>query len=125
VINLPVVGDIDSYYEAREGMLITCANTLTVSDHFQLSRFGQIELFQGGRPRQFTEDAFPNVAGYIAHLDDLAGGGSSSTTTTTHRRHTSPPLTAASPSSIRGLTADSLSALRAPTSSVAEMWLTA
>ncbi|HKP10960.1 MAG TPA: ExeM/NucH family extracellular endonuclease, partial [Blastocatellia bacterium] len=72
VISLPVVGDIDAFYESREGMLVTFADTLTVSEYFQLARFGQIELYQGGRPRQFTEDAPPSVAGYTAHLDELA-----------------------------------------------------
>src|SRR5204863_3190603 len=72
VITLPVVGDINTFYEAREGMLVTFADTLTVSEYFQLARFGQIELYQGGRPRQFTEASPPNAAGYTAHLDELA-----------------------------------------------------
>jgi predicted extracellular nuclease len=72
VITLPVVGDINSFYETREGMLVTFADTLTVSEYFELARFGQIELYQGVRPRQFTEDFPPSVAGYAAHLDDLA-----------------------------------------------------
>ncbi|HEU4663192.1 MAG TPA: ExeM/NucH family extracellular endonuclease, partial [Dokdonella sp.] len=71
-IALPVVGDIDAYYEAREGMLVTFVDTLTVSEYFELPRYGQIELLQGGRSRTFTEDNAPSVAGLAAHLDDLA-----------------------------------------------------
>ena len=72
VINLPVAGDVNAFYEAREGMLVTYADTLTVSEYFELGRFGQIVLSQGGRPFQFTEDAAPSVAGYAAHLDAIA-----------------------------------------------------
>ena len=43
----------------------------TVSEYFELFRFGHIELFEGGRPRQFTEISAPSVAGYAAHLDSL------------------------------------------------------
>lgn len=72
VINLPIAGDIDAFYEAREGMLVTYPNTLTVSEHFELARFGQIVLFSGGRPFQFTETDTPDTAGYAAHLDTIA-----------------------------------------------------
>ena len=71
-ITLPVVGVINDFYEAREGMRVTFTNTLTVSEYFELGRFGQIVLSQGGRPFQFTENAAPNVAGYAAHLDAVA-----------------------------------------------------
>ena len=54
-IDLPVVGVVDDFYEPREGMRVTFVDTLTVSEYFELARFGQIELFEGGRPRQFTE----------------------------------------------------------------------
>jgi uncharacterized repeat protein (TIGR01451 family) len=70
-IDLPVVGDIDTFYEAREGMRVTFVDTLTVAEYFELFRFGQVELFEGGRPRQFTEQSPPSVAGYAAHLDNL------------------------------------------------------
>ena len=72
VINLPVVGDIDAFYEAREGMLVTYADTLTVSEYFELGRFGQIVLFQGGRPFQFTEKSAPSAAGNTAYADTVA-----------------------------------------------------
>lgn len=71
-ITLPVVGDVDAYYEARESMLVRFADPLFVSEYFELARYGQIELYAGGRPRQFTEDNAPNATGYATHLDNLA-----------------------------------------------------
>lgn len=71
-IVLPVVGSIDDYYEPREGMLVRYTNALSVSEYFELPRFGLIELYQGGRPRQFTETMPPSTTGYAAHLDGLA-----------------------------------------------------
>ena len=68
-IDLPVVGVIDDYYEPREGMLVTFTDQLSVGEYFELARFGQLELFEGGRPRQFTEGAPPNAAGLITHED--------------------------------------------------------
>ncbi len=71
-IDLPVVGVVNDFYEPREGMKVTFVDTLTVSEYFELARFGQIELYEGGRPRQFTETSTPSVAGYNAHLAALA-----------------------------------------------------
>ncbi len=71
-VDLPVLGAIDAYYEAREGMLVTYADTLAVGEYFELARYGQVELYEGGRPRQFTADNVPTPAGYAAHLDELA-----------------------------------------------------
>lgn len=70
-IDLPVIGDIDAFYEAREGMRVTFNDALTVAEYFELFRYGQIELYEGGRPKQFTESNAPSVAGYTAHLDEL------------------------------------------------------
>ncbi|HEY0232165.1 MAG TPA: Calx-beta domain-containing protein, partial [Dokdonella sp.] len=71
-IELPVSGDVDAFYEAREGMLVTYADTLLVSEYFEQARYGQIELYPNERPRQFTEFQSPSVAGYAAYLDTLA-----------------------------------------------------
>jgi uncharacterized protein len=76
-IDLPIVGDVNTFYEALEGMLVKYEGTLTVSEYFELSRFGQIVLYSvggsgGARPQQFTETAAPSVAGNAAHLADLA-----------------------------------------------------
>jgi uncharacterized repeat protein (TIGR01451 family) len=70
-IDLPVAGDVNAFYETREGMRVTFVDTLTVSEYFELFRFGHIELFEGGRPKQFTEVSAPSVAGYATHLDNL------------------------------------------------------
>jgi predicted extracellular nuclease len=70
-IDLPIAGDINTFYEAREGMRVTFVDSLTVAEYFELGRYGQIELFEGGRPRQFSEMSPPSVAGYAAHLDNL------------------------------------------------------
>jgi len=71
-IDLPVVGDIDMYYEAREGMRVTFVDTLTVSDVADLGRYGQVVLSEGGRPRAFTEFTTPNVTGYPIYQDTVA-----------------------------------------------------
>jgi len=70
-IDLPVAGDVNAFYEAREGMRVTFVDTLTVSEYFELFRFGHIELFEGGRPQQYTETSAPGAAGYAAHLAAL------------------------------------------------------
>ncbi len=70
-IDLPVVGVINDYYEARENMLVTYSDTLTVSEYFEQARYGRIELYEGGRPRQFAEDSSPSTPGYVAHLEGL------------------------------------------------------
>ncbi|MBO9661606.1 ExeM/NucH family extracellular endonuclease [Dokdonella sp.] len=71
-ITLPISGNLDAFYEAREGMLVTYTDTLLVSEFFQLARFGQIILYPGSQPYQFTETNAPSTAGYTAHLDTLA-----------------------------------------------------
>jgi|CXWL01.1.fsa_nt_gi uncharacterized repeat protein (TIGR01451 family) len=70
-IDLPVVGDVNTFYEALEDMRVTFVDTLSVSEYFELFRYGQIELYEGGRPRQFTEANPPNAVGYTAHLAAL------------------------------------------------------
>ncbi|MDP9193403.1 MAG: ExeM/NucH family extracellular endonuclease [Acidobacteriota bacterium] len=71
-IDLPVVAPvIDDFYEPMESMLVTYVDTLTVSEYFEQARYGRIELFEGGRSRQYTEVNPPNVAGYAAQLDNL------------------------------------------------------
>jgi len=74
-ITLPVpntFATVNDYYEQFEGMLVNFPMTLTVSEYFELARYGQIILYEGGRPYQFTHNNAPSVAGYNAHLDNLA-----------------------------------------------------
>jgi predicted extracellular nuclease len=39
----------DTYFERYEAMLVTMPQTLTVTEHFQLGRFGQVVVSSGGR----------------------------------------------------------------------------
>lgn len=72
-LDLPIATPtVDEYYEAREGMRVTFVDALTVSESFNLFRYGTITLVEGGRPFSFTALSAPSVAGYAAHLDDLA-----------------------------------------------------
>lgn len=50
------------YLERFEGMLVRFPQTLYVTEHFQLGRFGQVVLASGARLRQPTEIALPGAA---------------------------------------------------------------
>jgi predicted extracellular nuclease len=63
---------INAYFEAFEGMLVTFPAELSVSEYFELARYGQVILSAGGRPRQFTDAKPPSAAGLIDHEIDLA-----------------------------------------------------
>ena len=71
-INLPAaVGTYrdSTTHEAFEGMLVTFPNTLVVSEYFNLARYGEVLLTEGGVPTQFTQTSAPDVAGFAAHQD--------------------------------------------------------
>jgi predicted extracellular nuclease len=78
-ISLPVanLSDLEKY----EGMRVRFTNTLTVTEHFQLGRFGQVVLGADGASNQtgtdgrfdnFTAFNSPSVTGYSAYLAELA-----------------------------------------------------
>ncbi len=78
-ISLPVanLSDLEKY----EGMRVRFTNTLTVTEHFQLGRFGQVVLASDGSSNQTGTDArfdnytafnTPSVSGYATYLNDLA-----------------------------------------------------
>ena len=74
-IDLPVPDSFtnpDEYFEQFEGMLVEFIDELTVTEYFQLGRYGQIVLAEGGRLRQFTHLYPPSAAGLQDHLDDVA-----------------------------------------------------
>ena len=78
-ISLPAItsltnsdGDLIADLERYEGMLIRLPQSLTVSALFDLERYGEVRLVQGGRPFQFTNQNAPDVAGYTAHREALA-----------------------------------------------------
>jgi len=50
-----------TYLERFEGMLVRLPQTLTVTEHFQLGRFGQVVLSSGGRLAQPTQVAAPGT----------------------------------------------------------------
>lgn len=72
-IDLPVVGDLHDYYEQYEGMRVQFADSLYVSEYFEVARYGQIVLTAGSRPFQYTHGDFtPTAAEYASFLDALA-----------------------------------------------------
>ena len=58
--------------EAFEGMLVKFTDTLTITEMFNLDRFNEIKLSQGGRPQQFTQFNDANVAGYGAYREEIS-----------------------------------------------------
>lgn len=63
---------INNYYEAFEGMLVTIPSSLKVSEYFELERYGQLVLSQGGRIPTFTSVSNPGTSGLIDHNITLA-----------------------------------------------------
>ncbi|WP_414561676.1 MULTISPECIES: ExeM/NucH family extracellular endonuclease [unclassified Anabaena] len=67
--------------EAVEGMRVTIPQTMTVTEHFQLGRFGQIVLSSDGdtnqpgtdkRLEQYTQFNAPSISGNAAYLEEIA-----------------------------------------------------
>ena len=48
-------------FEPVEGMVVTFAEDLTVAEHFELARYGQLRLTSDGRTYQFTHDHVPDA----------------------------------------------------------------
>lgn len=78
VISLPTAavttnqdGDFQPDLEAYEGMLVTFGDELTISEMYQLDRFNEIKLIQGGREHQFTQTNEPDALAYNAFLQDV------------------------------------------------------
>ena len=63
---------IDAYYERLEGMRIRIPSTLTLAESFDLARFGQLVLDQGGRIQTFTAAELPSTVGFVAHQIEVA-----------------------------------------------------
>ena len=62
------VADLERY----EGMLVTVPQLLFTNDLYNLERFGEIGLSQGGRLYQYTNGSPPDVAGQAAHQRQTA-----------------------------------------------------
>jgi len=63
-----LIGDLEQY----EGMLVTFPQTLSVTELFNLDRFGELRLAQGGRLFQYTNSNSPDVAGFTQYQQDIA-----------------------------------------------------
>jgi uncharacterized protein len=73
VLDLPVVGDLQDFYEQYEGMRVQFSDKLYVSEYFEVARYGQVVLTAGGRPFQYTHnDSTPTAAEFSTFLDELA-----------------------------------------------------
>ena len=64
------IADLEQY----EGMLVELVGSYQVTDLFELDRFGEVRLAAGERFRQFTQDNFPDAAGFAAHQRANAAG---------------------------------------------------
>lgn len=78
-ISLPAAGAVQvsagkyqADLKAYESMLVRVSETLTITEQFDLDRYGQITLTAGDRPFQFTANNAPDTAGYAAHVQNLA-----------------------------------------------------
>lgn len=69
-LTLPVasVNDLEAY----EGMRVSLAQTLYVTEHFTLGRYGEVRLSANDIQYQFTHSNLPSVAGYATFLTDFA-----------------------------------------------------
>jgi predicted extracellular nuclease len=65
-------GNLVANLEAYEGMLVNVAQSMTVSEMFNLDRFGQYNVTSDGRVVQFSQNNDPDAAGYAQHLRDVA-----------------------------------------------------
>ncbi|MGI9332926.1 MAG: ExeM/NucH family extracellular endonuclease [Gammaproteobacteria bacterium] len=65
-------GELIADLERYEGMLVRFAQPLVVTELFNLDRFGELRLAEGGRLFQFTNGNAPDVDGFAAHLRDIA-----------------------------------------------------
>jgi predicted extracellular nuclease len=123
-------GDLIADLEAYEGMLVRIEQTLTVTELYNLERYGELRLAVGGRLYQFTNGNAPDAAGYASHRETNAAG--TLTLDDGHRNQNPAPIPyldgAASPAgalrvgdSVAGLTGN-LRFARASGSNGSETW---
>ena len=75
-------------FERYEGMLVTMPQTLTVTEHFQLGRFGEVLVSSGGRLQQPTNILRPGAEAARSCRRPTTSTRSSSTTRPTRRTPT-------------------------------------
>jgi len=74
MVSLPAATgtDEEGTFENIEGMKTSFSTLLTVTEFFQLGRYGQMVLSSDGKLNQHTQVASPTAAGYTMHLTDVA-----------------------------------------------------
>ncbi len=70
-VTLSQDGDFQPDLEAYEGMRVSFADTLVITEQFQLDRFNEIKLVAGDRPQQYTQINAPDAAGYQDYLREI------------------------------------------------------
>lgn len=65
-------GSLVANLEAYEGMLVNIQQDMTISEMFNLDRFGQYNVTSDGRLVQYSQANDPDAAGYAQHLKDVA-----------------------------------------------------
>lgn len=65
-------GEVIAGLEQYEGMLVGFPQTMTVSEVYNLERYGSLRLSEGGRLYQFTNRNAPGRSGYEAHKNSIA-----------------------------------------------------
>ena len=65
-------GGLVANLEAYEGMLVNIAQDMTITEMFNLDRFGQYTVNANGQQFQFTQNNAPDQAGYAAHVENVA-----------------------------------------------------
>jgi predicted extracellular nuclease len=78
-LNLPAAatatnsdGQLIADLEYLEGTLVEFTDELTVTDVYNLGRYGDVVLSEGGRIFRFTNDNAPDDAGFEAHAEESA-----------------------------------------------------
>jgi predicted extracellular nuclease len=76
-VSLPATGTITAGgrvlpdLEFAEGMLLRLPQTMTITEMFNLDRFGEFRVAQGTQSVQFTQNNLPDATGYAAYLQAL------------------------------------------------------
>ncbi|MCA8906646.1 MAG: ExeM/NucH family extracellular endonuclease, partial [Rhodospirillaceae bacterium] len=79
VVDLPTdgvmvtdAGTLVADLESVEGMVVTIPEAMTVSEMFNLDRYGEYRVSADGQPEQFTQSNAPDAQGYQDHLAEVA-----------------------------------------------------
>lgn len=74
VVDLPAAISTgnEATFERFEGMLVRFKDKLTVTEFFELKRYGQLVLSEGGKPAQFTQVNLPGAVAFNAHQKNVA-----------------------------------------------------